>query len=57
MHTKSGIRATATEFTMLISMNRTRGFIDLVRPLDFNEQCAEQRAMRDIEETDGRRVT
>lgn len=44
------VRPVATRFAALLYRYRTAGFIDLVRPATFEEQCAEQRLLRDSED-------
>ncbi len=42
----------ATSFYKLAAERRTMGFIALVRPLTFEEQCDEQRRIRDVSDED-----
>lgn len=44
------VRPVATRFAALLYRYRTAGFIDLVKPATFEEQCAEQRLLRDSED-------
>jgi hypothetical protein len=50
MSDQSAVRPVATRFAALLYRYRTRGFIDLVKPATFEEQCAEQRLLRDSED-------
>ncbi len=43
------VRPVATLFCFLLSSGRTRGFIQLVSPLTFEESVAEQALIRDVE--------
>lgn len=49
MSDQSTVRPVATRFAALLYRYRTAGFIDLVRPATFEEQCAEQRLLRDAQ--------
>jgi len=44
------VRPVATSFAVLIARGSDRGFIDLIRPITFEEQLEEQRLIRDAEE-------
>jgi hypothetical protein len=45
------VRQVATEFQILLRREATVGYIRLINPSTFDELCAEQRALRDAEES------
>jgi len=48
-----GVRRVASGFWVLLQRDARSGFLELVRPLSFEERCAEHRTIRDAEEFAG----
>ena len=45
----TSVRHVATKFSILLSRGSATGYLALVQPPTFEEQCAEQRVLRDLE--------